>query len=184
MERTFRYDIMPEIKERWSPRAFSEERIPREEILALIEAASFSPSCFNEQPWRFIIADSEEKLAKMRDTLTVQNQVWANKAPVLILIAAKKNFSLNNWENFWHMFDAGTSWGFLSLEAVRRGLVTHAMGGFDTEKAREAFAISDKYEIITIVAVGKYGRPEELPDDLQKRERPDVRKDVESLILD
>lgn len=182
-ERVFRYDILPQIQERWSPRAFSEEKIPKDDILALIEAASYAPSCYNEQPWCFLIADDEEKLAKLRGVLTPQNQVWANRAPVLLLIAAKKTFTLNGKENFWHMFDTGTSWGFLSLEAVHRGLVTHAMGGFDPERARETFAIPEDFEIVTVVAVGKYGNPADLPDDLQKRERPDVRRDIESLLL-
>lgn len=182
MQRTFNHDIMPEIKERWSPRAIDSAKIPRDDIMALIEAARYAPSCFNEQPWRFLIADDDETLEKMRRTLTPKNQRWANKAPVLILIAAKKTFSLNGEKNFWHMFDAGTSWGFLSLEAQRRGLVTHAMGGFDMDLSRELFAIPEDFEIITVVAVGKYGRREDLGEEFSDREHPDVRKDISELL--
>ena len=49
--------------------------------MPLIEAARFAPSCFNEQPWRFIIADEEESLKKIRNVLMPGNQIWANKAP-------------------------------------------------------------------------------------------------------
>lgn len=92
MNRTFNYDIMPEIKQRWSARAYSAEQIAKDEIVALLEAARYAPSCFNEQPWRFLVADDEETLEKMRGILTPKNQSWANKAPVLILIASKKEF--------------------------------------------------------------------------------------------
>ena len=183
MERKYNYEIMDLIKSRWSPRAFSEEKVSHEEIMSLIEAARFAPSCFNEQPWRFIIADEEESLNKMRNILMPGNQIWANKAPVLLLIVAKKTFTYNNTENFWHMFDTGTAWGFLSLEAERRGLITHAMGGFEMDQTRLVFNIPEDYEIITIVAVGKYGDKGKLDPKLQSREQPDVRLETEKLIL-
>ncbi len=182
MEREFNYEIMKEIKERWSLRAFSNEKIPKEEVMAILEAARYAPSCFNEQPWRFIVADDEEKLAKMRNVLTESNQVWANAAPVLIAILSKKTFAYNGKDNFWHQFDAGTAWGYLSLEAQRRGIATHAMGGFSKKLLRESFDVSEEYDVMTVVAVGKMGDKEKLPDDLKERERPDVRESLEKLI--
>lgn len=183
MERQFKYDIMPEIKTRWSPRAFSSEKIAKEDLYAVLEAASFAPSCFNEQPWRFVVADTEEELSKLRGLLTPANQVWANKAPVLILIVAKIDFDLTGQANFWHMFDTGTAWGFLSLEAERRGLITHGMAGFNRNKSKELYDLTDKYEPIAVIALGKYGDKSDLSEDLQKREKPDVRLELSQLIL-
>jgi nitroreductase len=183
MSREFNFEIMPEIKERWSPRAFDSKAVSRDELMALFEAARFAPSCFNEQPWRFIIADEEKQLLKMRGILAPSNQVWANKAPALILIASKKTFTLNGKENYWHMFDAGTAWGYFSLEAQRRGLITHAMGGFDREKAREEFDIPEDYTIIAVVAVGYYGKKDSLSDDLQSREHPDNRMEIKDFFI-
>lgn len=181
--RTFNHEIMPEIKERWSPRAFSGEPVQKSDIMALLEAARYAPSCFNEQPWRFIVADEETSLNKTRSVLTPSNQVWANSAPVLIMILSKKTFTANGKDNYWHMFDAGTAWGYLSLEAQRRNLITHAMGGFSRNSARTAFDIPEDYDIITIVAVGRYGNKEALNQDLQEREQPQPRKDTEDLLL-
>ncbi len=183
MERQFKYDIMPEIKERWSMRAFSEEKISEDDIMAIIEAAKYAPSCFNEQPWRFIVADDDEKLEKMRGVLVESNQVWANAAPVLIAILSQKVFSYNGKDNFWNMFDTGTAWGYLSLEAHRRGLATHAMGGFSRSKLREVFGVSDNHEIICVVALGKPGNKESLSEALQKREKPDIRKETSDFLL-
>jgi len=183
MDRIFNYEIIPEIKERWSPRAIDSAEIPKDDVMALLEAARYAPSCFNEQPWRFIVADEEQSLNKMRAILAPSNQTWANNAPVLILIASKKTFSANGKENYWHMFDAGTAWGYLSLEAQSRGLITHAMGGFSQDDARTSFNISHDFDIIAVVAVGRYGTKESLSDDLQKREHPDVRKEISELLL-
>ncbi|SHJ08876.1 nitroreductase family protein [Parasporobacterium paucivorans] len=183
MERHFDYDIMTEIKERWSARALAPGRIDREEVFALLEAARYAPSCFNEQPWRFVLADEEGSLDRMRGILTESNQRWANKAPVLILIVSKKTFNHNGKDNYWHMFDAGTAWGYLSLEAWRRGLVAHPMAGFKREEARDIFNIPQEYDIITVIAVGKHGLKEDLEPDLQEREHPDTRKEIRELLL-
>ncbi len=183
MTRVFKHDILPLIKERWSPRAFAEEKIAKDDLYAILEAASYAPSCFNEQPWRFVLADEEKLLTKMRSILYSGNLQWAQKAPVLLLIAAKKTFSLNNEENFWHMFDSGTAWSFLSLEAQKRGIMTHAMGGFSMKKARRLFKIPEDYEIITVVAIGRYGDINQLSDELKQREHPDTRKDVSELLF-
>lgn len=183
MERHFDYDIMPEIKERWSARALDPGKIERKEIFAILEAARYAPSCFNEQPWRFIIADEEDTLKKMRGILTESNQRWANRAPVLILILSHKIFGHNGKENYWHIFDTGTAWGYMSLEAWRRGFVAHAMGGFSRDKAREIFCVSEEYDIMTVVAVGRYGSIEDLEPDLREREHPSLRKEISELLL-
>ncbi|WP_275575126.1 nitroreductase family protein [Methylocucumis oryzae] len=45
------HDLMAK---RWSPRAFAADKpVSDTELLALFEAARWSPSCFNDQPWRF-----------------------------------------------------------------------------------------------------------------------------------
>lgn len=182
-ERIFNLKIMKEIKERWSPRAFSDEKISDEEILSLLEAARYAPSCSNEQPWRFIVAKKDHELKKMQSILTESNQLWANKAPVLILILAKKRSGTDGKENYWHMFDTGTAWGFLTLEAQNLGLISHGMGGFDRNKTREIYQIPDDYSIIAVAAVGKYGDKEKLPDKLKEREKPGTRKSIGEILL-
>lgn len=182
-KREFNYDIMEEIKERWSPRAFDNQKIEQADIMAILEAARYAPSCFNEQPWRFYVGDNEAKLNKLRNILTPTNQVWANNAPVLILIASKKTFGYNDKNNRWSDFDTGTAWGFMALEAQRRGLITHAMGGFNKNKVYEELGISDEYNPIAVVAIGKYGDKNSLNEELQERERPEVRVEIEELLL-
>ncbi len=183
MGREYHYDIMPEIKSRWSPRAFRSKPVAREELMALFEAARHAPSCSNEQPWLFLIADSSEILALMHSVLNEGNQAWATKAPILILVLARTNFEKTGKDNHWKMFDTGAAWGFFSLEAERRGLVTHAMGGFDRDKTRQVFAIADDLEIITIIAVGYYGDKNELSEFNRNREHPQPRKSIEEIII-
>lgn len=184
INRVFTYAVMPEIQTRWSPRAFDASPVPQEEVLALIEAASYAPSSLNDQPWRFVIASDEQRLQKMRNILMPANQAWANHAPVLILLLGMKKFSSSKRENYWHMFDTGTAWGFLQLEAQRRGLITHAMGGFKRDEALSTFGLSEEeYSPMAVIAVGRYGSKDQLSPELQKREQPSPRRSISELLL-
>jgi len=181
--RNLRYDIMPEIAAHWSPRAFDENQpVADDDLFALFEAARIAPSCFNEQPWRFIVARSPESRQKLTACLSANNQLWAGKAPVLTVILAKANFSHNGKPNRWHTFDTGTAWGYLSLEAQHRGLITHPMGGFSVELVREAFLVPEDYSIVAVAAIGYYGNRDNLLPQFQERERPNPRKPIDEII--
>lgn len=182
MQRTFRHDIMKEIKTRFANRALKADRIPEETIEALIEAASFAPSCFNEQPWRFLIAQGERR-DRLMATLTPQNQEWAVRAPVLIVVLSKKDFSYNGKSNYWHMADTGCATGFMMLEAERRGLTYHPMAGFSRVSVEEAFSIPEDLAIIHVAALGYPGDFESLSEKHQARNHPQPRKLIDELLL-
>ncbi|KXG74285.1 nitroreductase family protein [Thermotalea metallivorans] len=178
------YPINPLILNRWSPRAISEEEITEKELFTLLEAARWAPSCYNEQPWRFILARKKEDRERFYEFLTESNRIWAEKAPVLIAWISKTNFTENGKVNRWHGFDAGTAWGYLSLEGERQGLLVHAMGGFSVKKAKEILGLDDDHDIFAIIAVGKRGKKEMLPIELQEREKPSGRKPLDELVFE
>lgn len=69
------------------------------------------------------------------------------------------------------------------LEAQRRGLTAHPMGGFSREQAREAFSIPDEYSIVHVMAVGWPGEIGKLSPRDRERNHPMPRKAVEDLLL-
>jgi len=75
------------IAKRWSPCAFENSKpIKREELLALLEAARWAPSCYGDQPWRYIICDKKTNLSawvKLLSCLADANQVWAKKRSIV-----------------------------------------------------------------------------------------------------
>ncbi len=181
--RKFDYEVMNEIMSHWSPRAFdSEKPVPESELNAVLEAARYAPSCFNEQPWRYLIATDSSTREKIVEAMTPGNKEWAPKAPVLMVILSKKAFTQNGKDNRWHLFDAGTSWGYLQLEAQRRGMITHAMGGFNSEKLRDSLSIPEDYSIIALMALGYYGNPDTLSDNYKAKEKPSPRKSIDEII--
>ena len=86
------FDKLPIITTRFSARAMAGKSVDDETMMALVEAASFAPSCFNEQPWRFLIAQGE-RFDKLNSCLTPKNQSWAGEAAALILLLSKKTFT-------------------------------------------------------------------------------------------
>jgi nitroreductase len=160
------------IAARWSPRAFAPETVPAESLRSILEAARWAASCFNEQPWSFIVArrEDESEFEKMLDCLMEGNRGWAKNAGALILAVARSSFSRNDKPNrhAWH--DVGQAAANLSLQATALGLVVHQMAGISPDKAREVYAIPEGYEVVTAIAVGKAGDPGSLPDPLREME--------------
>jgi len=107
----------------------------------------------------------------------------ANSSPVLIIVLAFNKFSYNGKENFWAKFDTGTSWGFMFLEAVGRGLVTHAMGDFKRKEAASLYSLDDDTEPIAIMVLGKNGNPQDLTPELRERNYPSDRNMQEKFVV-
>lgn len=171
------HDIEAAFLNRWSPRAFKEDPVPDSELLRIFEAARWAPSGGNLQPWRFIIARTPEDREKFVSFLSPFNAEWASKAPVLALIVAHTLTAGGN-PNRTNGFDAGAAWGYLALQASKQGIITHAMGGFDPDKARAALNIPSDYELYAVVAIGYQGDIADLSEKNQEREKPSGRRQV------
>ncbi|WP_126426933.1 nitroreductase family protein [Brevibacillus marinus] len=177
------YDIIPLILNRWSPRSFLPTAVPDDVLFRLFEAARWAPSAGNLQPWRYIIARQQADRERFYTFIHEGNRRWCEQAPVLAVILAKKT-NTQGEPNPAYAFDAGASWAYLALEAVRQGLVTHAMGGFDREKARDVLAIPDDYDPLAVIAIGYRGERSALPADLQEREKPSSRLSLQEIVLE
>jgi len=162
--------------DRWSPRAFKQSSISLNDIETMFEAARWSPSCLNEQPWRFHYAHKKARLEEFQSILVDANKVWAKEAPLLVVVFAKKHFVKNEKPNRWAEFDTGAACMALALQANHMGLSSHTMGGFDEAKAYEVTSVSpDEYTAVCVIAIGEKGDPDSLPDKLRERENPSAR---------
>jgi len=131
------YPIQQLMLERWSPRAMSGEPLIEKELDTLFEAARWAPSCFNEQPWRFLYAHRDtDHWPLFFDLLLEANQIWARNAGALITVISKQTFTHNSNPNISHSLDTGAAWQNLALQATAMGLVAHGMAGFDYTRAK------------------------------------------------
>lgn len=166
------------LQKRWSARSFDQKSISDETLRLLFQAAAWSSSSMNEQPWRFVYGNrgntTHDAIASV---LMPGNALWAISAPVLLAVFAKKEFQDGSTNlHAWH--DVGAACTSLLLQGVAIGIYGHQMGGFDRDKAKQVFAYSDEYDIVSIIALGYLGDPDALEEPFRTREAtPRSRKD-------
>lgn len=184
-QRKSKHNIDPIFLNRWSPRAMTGEEMTEEELMPLFEAARWACSSYNNQPWRFLYARRNTPQWKLFFDLMIEfNQSWTKNAAVLLVVISGKNFEHNGKPAHTHSYDTGAAWMSLALEGCRRGYVVHGMEGFDFEKARKDLEIPDDYQVEAMAAIGKRAPKESLPPELQKREAPSPRKELNKIIIE
>ena len=141
------------IEERKAYRALERVELSDELIKDVAYKASRSASCANKQPWRFVFVKSEEILNQLFEALSSGNY-WAKKASMLIAVYSKKEFGCVVGSREYFLFGTGMATAHLMLALVDKGLVAHAMAGFDEAKAKIILNIPDDMTLITLIAVG------------------------------
>jgi nitroreductase len=181
-----RYPINQLLQKRWSPRAFLNYPISRTDLGSLFEAARWSASSGNQQPWSFIVTTSQDPQAHQKavDTLTGRNPLWASSAPVLVLGVIQRE-SASGRPNRYAMYDLGQAVANLTVQASQLGLSVRQMGGFDADKARSLFNIPETHDPIVAIAIGYAGSADDLPAELAEQERaPRYRKPIEEFVFE
>lgn len=164
--------ILELLRERWSARAFNDPEIEPSTLLRLFEAARWSPSSANEQPWRFVIArrSNKEAFSRLLSALNPGNQTWASRAAVVGFASAALNSQRTGAPNRWAWYDTGQAMAYLSVQATHEGLIVHQMAGFDAGRARQACGLPEGFEPAAAFVIGYPGDPSLLEEHNQKRE--------------
>lgn len=174
------HSVDPLFLDRWSARSFTDEAMSASELMAILEAARWAPSAINAQPWRFAWGlRGDEAFKGIAGSLVDANRVWAEKASALVVVGSKLTRLSPSGEEVSHVthaFDAGAAWGYLALHAQMRGWVAHAMGGFDHGKAAKVLDLPFGHALHAVVAVGRQGPVEALPEGYRAREVPSQRR--------
>ena len=149
--------LLNEIEIRRAKRALSEEKIPEEVIKRIMTAATYAPSCFNNQPWRFLVITEDDKLEDMHTALSGGNY-WAKKAPVIVAVITKPDLDAQlSDRREYAVLGCGLAMENLMLQAFKEGAIGHAMAGFDPSVVKEKFSIPEEFIVIALIAIGYPG---------------------------
>lgn len=182
MPRIADHDILPLILHRQSRVAMNGEALEDAQLLQLFEAARWAPSASNTQPWRFLYAKTQTPdFPRFFDLLLDFNQAWCHKASALIAVCSQR-VNAKGHPMAFHAFDTGAAWMALALQASSMGLVAHAMGGFDGDRARVALGLPEEFALNCMVAVGHPGSGEGLSEKLRSRDLPNTRDPIRTRI--
>lgn len=167
--------------DRWSPRSFTGEAIPTEELMTILEAGRWAPSSYNSQPWRFVWARRETPaFDAFMELLTGRNPEWCAKAAALVVLVSSETMmvpgSSEPKPSYSHSLDAGSAWMSIALQAEMLGWAAHGMVGFDIPRAAELLKVPTGFRVEMALAIGRRGEPAALAAPFDAMEQPNARR--------
>jgi len=153
-KRVISMEVKQAIYERRAFRSLEPIPITNELINDLAESAQLAPSCFNNQPWRFVFAYEPNILEKLHSALSGGN-AWAFKASLIVAVFSTKDYDCLVKSREYYLFDTGMATAFLILRATEMGLIAHPIAGFDEEIVKGVLEIPEDVTVITLVIIGK-----------------------------
>ena len=144
-------------KARQATRKYTEEKIDKETLDKILNAAYVAPTAANKQPVRLLVLQ-DEGLEKLKESTDVYN------APLAIIVCANND---NAWTRPFDGkkttdIDASILTDHMQLQATELGLGTVWICYFKPDVIKEQFHLPEGYEAINILAIG---HPIQAPKD-------------------
>ena len=159
------------IRERYSVRAYKDERVPTDVLNDVLEAARLAPTAANRQPFRIILMDIDPNRMRLG---SVYQAPWFFQAPLAICMCAVPDEAWTNRDGQNYAWvDATIAMDHLILAAADAGLGTCWIAAFDVDAAREAFEIPPEWQPVALTPLG-------YPNDSPRQKK---RKSLDELVV-
>ena len=164
-------DFLELAKERYSVRKMKSEKIKKEDLDKILEAARLSPTAKNLQRERLLVINTEEGIEKIKQCTECDFG-----ATTIIVISYEKDEKENESEfsRKYGLIDTGIVATHMCLEATNLGLGTTMVGLFDRELTKKLFNIPEKYQPELLLPIGYIDRK---PSILHER-----RKEIKEIV--
>ena len=145
---------------RESCRNYTGEPVPREKLLAILDAARMSPSACNSQPWSFVVADTPDAARRAAACVQVDGaNKFTDHAPAFLIVLEEPvqlspRIADKIDSQHFAQIDLGLITAHICLAAADLGLGTCIMGIFDKEKTKAYFQIPAEKRVRLILSVG------------------------------
>lgn len=165
------------IAARRSLRAFSQRPVEPGKIERMLEAARWSPSCANRQPWRFVVVGADDPSRAAVEEALDPGNAWARRAPALIVAGARRADAAVVESREYFLLDTGMALMSLLHRGVDLGLLVHPMAGWKEAPLRAALGLPDDFTPAAVVAVGYAGKSDDLDEATREKDKkPRARK--------
>ncbi len=139
-------------EKRFSVRKYTSEDVSAEDLEYVLNCVRLAQSAVNFQPWKFLVARSEESKQKLRECY---NREWFRSAPMYIICMRNVN---ENWvrgcDGKQHGdIDVAIATEHLCLAAAERRLGTCWVGNFDAEMMKHMFP-EEGFETVAVIPIG------------------------------
>lgn len=168
-------DLLDLIKSRKSDRKYSNRPVEQEKLNRIIEAGRMAPSACNAQPWKFIIVNEPELVAKVAEAASAPllgMNTFVAQAPVQIVIVREKpnltsKIGANIKDKDYSLIDIGIASENICLQAEAEGIGSCMIGWFDENVVRKILGIPKSKRVELIITLGY-----SLSDKREKRRKP------------
>ncbi|MDR2545207.1 MAG: nitroreductase family protein [Methanobrevibacter sp.] len=141
------------IESRYSVRGYKKDKIEKEKLDKILEAATLAPTGVNYQSFKVFVIDTE----KNKDNLKkIYAQDWFIEAPLVLCVVANKS---KTWTRPWDAknisdIDATIVMDHIILAATNLGLGTCYIAAFKKYEAIKFLKLSEEYEPILFSPLG------------------------------
>ena len=166
-------ELRAAIDARRARRSLAPEPVPDGIVHDVMERVRLAPSCFNNQPWRFVFVREAGPLAAVKAALSRGN-AWAQAAPMIVAVLSRRELdcvieSPDRPPREYFLFDTGMAAAFLQLLLTEAGLVAHPIAGYAESAAAAAVGAPEGMAVVTLVIVGRRSvEPSPLLSDKQR----------------
>jgi len=182
----------------------SSKDVDESAVKEIYEMAKLAPSSFNLQPWKMILVHDPEQKKKLRECASDQPKVseaaytaiilgdrkaYEEMDPILDEFIGKgyfpeearaslkdmgRNLYSGDNERAFASRNAGLFAMSFMLAAHSKGIATHPMDGIDMDAVREAFNIPERYDIVMLLAIGKFDESKSLLPRCKRKDFEEV----------
>ena len=147
-------DVREAIERRRAYRSLDPVPVTDEMLSEVIESVRLAPSCFNQQPWRYVFVRDPAVLEEIFTALGRGNE-WATAASMVVAVFSEKDEDCVIRDREYYLFDTGMATAFMILRFTELGLIAHPIAGFSQTRVKEILSIPEGAKLITLLIVGK-----------------------------
>lgn len=143
--------VLDEIRNRYSCRAYQDKAVEQEKLDRIFEAARLAPSARNLQEWRFVAVRDPQLRKQMQ--IAANNQPFVAQAPVILAACAATDYTMRCGQRCGPI-DVAIALEHIGLQATAEGLGTCWIGSFFPEQVRKILCIPEDVAVIELMTLG------------------------------
>ena len=165
-------DFLELVKKRYSARGYLPKTVEQEKLNYILECARWAPSAVNRQPWRVIVAQSDEAKCLVQQCYP---RDWFVQAPLYIIIYTRVSEAwIRGFDGKYHAdIDAAIATEHICLAAAEQGLGSCWVCNFDVQLLKSNFRLTADEYPVAIVPIGYVNK---------QPNKPTIRKSIDELV--
>jgi nitroreductase len=168
-------DFLDLIINRQSDRKYSNKTVEQEKLERILEAGRMAPSACNAQPWKFIVVNDPELVAKVAEAASAPllgMNTFVSQAPLQIVVVREKpnltsKIGAGIKDKDYSLIDIGIASENICLQAKAEGLGSCMLGWFDEPLVKKLLEIPKNKRVELIITIGY-----SLSSQREKRRKP------------